>query len=304
MEKIPTDNLYKFISLGGLLIMLLGLSFFFGYTYKVDKLQLESYHKISKNTIDFTPLIAQQATLERKQAYLELLAKKQYHIKSLFFLDSSLTLKDLIKIKPLKYEYEGIGIELAKIQKGIEQNDVLKKEELKRIQLEQREILNNSIYYFLLGAIGFLIFLLGIFFWYWKTQSILDKKLRNESHPSRLFDLRYEALKEINNLFIQSEPKKFWEEMSKYEAYEQVAFNHKAIALFTSNYLNTHSAILDTEDLKAIKELDNISNEIQFTINPDEQTVNNAGIKMAEDFISKLKLLCDNMRNKFEKDFK
>jgi hypothetical protein len=304
ISKLPTDNLYKFIAIGGLIFVLIGVGFSYSYKYKFDKLQIEHLNKIQQESIDFGPLIAKQSTLERKQRFLSEIALKKFNVKSIAFPDSCLKPDVLEKLKPLKYEYEDLVVELAEVEMKIDSNKENLNKKRKEISLEQDKLLDSSVWYYLIALIGILIFIGGVILWYFKTQRILDKKLKNESTFGRLFDLRYEALKEINLVYYKSQPKKTWADMDAYEAYESVAFNQSLLNNLINGYLNRHSAILDATELNKIKELEWISNDIQFEIDKTNFSVSDHGIKLSEQFIGNLKEICDTMKKSFDKEYK
>ncbi len=302
--KLPTDNLYKFISISGLLILVVGIGFSYGYLYKVEKLQIEVLNRIHQESIEFGPLTAKEASIERKIEYLELLAKIRYNLNSLHLIDTRLTREILAEIKPLKYEYENLRVDLESIRKDIELNKENLEEKKNGIQLEQGKIMKDSIVYYFLSFAGMGIFIAGLYFWYRKTQSIIDKKLKSESHYDKLFDLKYQALQEINLLYFRAKPKKFFHDMDTQEAYSSVAFSQSLINHWLISYLNKHSAIIDTSDLEKLKELESISNDIGFEVKVEEFYVSEKGIKLSTSLIEILKAVCDHMKNKFDKEYK
>jgi hypothetical protein len=302
--KLPTDNLYKFIAIGGLILILIGIGFTYTYMYNVEKLQIEQLNRIHNESIDFGPLTAKEASLERKMNFLDKIARNKFDIKSITFPDSTLSPKLFDDFKTLKYEYESLIVEKEAVKKEIDANKENLDFKMKGIQLEQGRILKDSIKYYVLSFFGFILFVAGLLLWYYKTQRVIDKKLRNEANYEKLFDLRYIALKEINLIFYKIQPKRIWEDMDEYEAYENVAFNQSLINQLISSYLNNHSAILDSVDLTALKKLERISNDIQFEINQTQFSVSKTGIDLSKELISNLKLICDNMKTKFDKEYK
>lgn len=403
--KLPTDNLYKFIAIGGLVLFLFGLGFTLAFNFQIDRLQLEEKNRIRQESIKFGPLAEKEASIIRQMDYLDKIARRKYLIKSIdytdlktdsilaniyeyieemdypdskkdslysaiFYIDqadsyskyslysdimdtiqktgyadsimnhvyshtidlfythlidsgkyhpiknpslayhdkasyySAMDFSTLKELKPLKDEYESLNIDLETVREEIEINKEYLNYEKEGIQLERDRLLKGYKGYYIVVFLGVALLIAGLMLWYYKTQRILDKKLKNESNFDKLFEYRYHALKELSLMYYRVYPKKMWEDMDEYEAYQNVTLNQNQINNLIKNYLNEHSAILDPEEIKAFRDLELISNDLRFEVNEKDLSVTPKGVNLSKDVINKLKLILDNMKSKFDKEYK
>jgi len=157
--------------------------------------------------------------------------------------------------------------------------------------------------YWLVGA-GIVFFFGGLLFWYFKTQRIQDKKLKKEAGFEKVFNLRFEALKEISFIYNELQPKKIWKDMDVYDYYESIVMSSSNLHNLITDYIGKNSAILSTSEQKEISDLKWIANDMELEINKKDFSVSNRGIKLGEEFSTNLKELCDNMKKKFDKEYK
>ena len=303
LEKLPTDNLYKFIAISGLFFILIGGVYDYAYVYNIRKLTSDHINLSDKSVIEYKVLISKQSIYFQKLEFLKKQIIMEYNINP-DTINHYINTARIKELKALYFEYLELKQELANINNEISLNINDDKFSYEESSLERDKLYRDSVFSSILKTIGGIIFILGLVYWYYKTQRILDKKLKNESNFEKLFEYRFLALKEINIIYYRIQPKRLWEDMDEFESYESVALNQSQINNLISNYLISHSSILDSDELKLIKKIEWISNDIKFEINHNEFTVSSKGIKLSKELLSNLQIVCEKMKVKFDNDYK
>lgn len=171
--ELPTDNLYKFIAIFGLVIFLFG-------SYQIFKEQTSFYTSIKDENIEHSKGLFEKSKQDSKSIINEEKIKyKRQKIKVLYGINNTSLLDE-------------------KSYLNIKNKDNFEKDlfELKSLEYEQLLILDNEFYwdrenkasytrrnipvlvpYFLLSFIGVLLMFVGFRLWYLKTQKFVDIEL-------------------------------------------------------------------------------------------------------------------------------
>ncbi len=201
IPNLPTDNLYKFMALSGLVIFLLATIYPILYFDKISDEVFEIGTEMGILDIEQKQIQEKLNDLKEKQGNLKK-SIKRYNIEE----DTTDSVIDIGKLKEkfkdpdhrqykefmYKYRSEifpevGIGEEL--LEQGIENADlsyklgkkvylISRKTDL--IDIKNKKINRELWKWRLIQAIGVLISIVGFYFWYYRVQKLLDNKLKNE----------------------------------------------------------------------------------------------------------------------------
>ena len=196
----PTDNLYKFIAIFGLI--LIGLSFF------VTDLYLDEKHEINKDYSNFSV----EAENTEKEYYLALANYDSLELK-IIELEKSKKSDSIQQIKILQDYYRDKVLKYSRIwnKEAIEGKKLLKRDDYNA----KKEVF-YGFYSKCLLVIGTVLMIFGFFFWYFKHQKYIDAetKWKGEIFSKLLIDEieKERIIKEIVNNNSVENPRKKIEE--------------------------------------------------------------------------------------------
>lgn len=162
IPTIPTDNLYKFVSIFGLIL--------FGFSIYVSHLYLDDRHEINK---DFFNYLVDANNTEKeynlaKTGYdsIEKIIIKLKESEKFDSIELEKALQDYYRDRILKYsrQWSKEAIEGAKLLKRLEYNE--KKQKVYGIEAK------------ILALIGLILMAFGFFFWYFKYQKYIDAEIK------------------------------------------------------------------------------------------------------------------------------
>lgn len=204
IPNLPTDNLYKFMALAGLILFISALylyeSDFSKISDEIDQIHQEvailSQDTITINTLtkdlDERAYIIYDYVIEKYTDLKKTSEPKKYSklIKSFYskglpdsssyFLYNVFYAYSLRKpeLKPLYEEYKVINDKYHDLAINFNKIRVEQKSKLARISTKNKRMMWTGTFYSILLGIGFIISFYGFLFWYYKIQVHQDKLLR------------------------------------------------------------------------------------------------------------------------------
>lgn len=286
IPKIPTDNLYKFKALSGIILIIASL---FVFIY-LEKDKYESLIEIAKyselSSIDSTQIndsiIYYEKLLDIKETAFK--QKYKFHHDSLYIenpvLNSSM-IKDIeniwnikLKIQNLRSKSEFRNTEL-RIQNKIE---------------NIKEIFYKFSYVVLiiLGGFGILLSIFGFRQWYVRTQKYFDKKLIKDALIESKYIEKSEALRTIHCIYYDMMPEKKHEDEDWDDVLSNISSKFSNIQTKLENFRNSYSYILTENSNKLLNESIQICSE---SIPDDEKKLHEKANSLYKNIIS----LMDNI---------
>jgi len=196
IPNMPTDNLYKFMSIGGLILIFYSMLIYKqNHEYEAQALELQAGNEILKTEREW--ITADMLSLESEIAEISKEVDIDYVVKS----GDASTLTALIsKInymnkKALKKEFEeGLSkiallkskvVELQSNLRETTKNELKNKAQIKKINFLKNAIYQSKIASLVLLGAGVFISLIGFSLWYFRHQRFKDKLLESLSNSQQ-----------------------------------------------------------------------------------------------------------------------
>lgn len=258
---IPTDNLYKFISISGLVLLISITSLFIFYMSSLDK----KYYDYNSNN--------------------ELIEKDSVILNKLFLSINRDTTNYLTEIEK---QIRIADFELKYNEKQNENN----------IRMREYQFYYNNKFYIVLSFIilvSFSLFIIvyGFYLWYKKLQNYLDIKVRDDATKEKHIKLK-ETFDNLNFIYyyiipIRNSPDDDWS-----DALDSVSSKFYEIEEKLMDFLKKHTSSLNEDEVQRIKNLINIASSNKFT----EEQYDGRRDKDTENFLKLFEKLIKDMYNK------
>ncbi len=184
--QIPTDNLYKFIAISGLILIVIGLlgTGYIYYNTKKDVIYNELFWTAEKHSQEQTSkgLKLLQA---RNKKHLKIIDSLLKTVNNENFKDLPNKEKEDItrQIRHLEAKSNAVESEANQLLQKDNNYDKKVNQHIKNLPITlslKNEMILLLILFPLITCVGVFISIIGFFMWYYKVQRYLDIKLKNE----------------------------------------------------------------------------------------------------------------------------